>query len=47
MNRHGEANGIPYLGIEVRQDLIRDAAGVAEWAAILAPVIAETRDRLR
>jgi predicted N-formylglutamate amidohydrolase len=47
MNRHGEANGIAYLGLEVRQDLIGDGPGVGEWAAILAPVIAETRDRLR
>jgi predicted N-formylglutamate amidohydrolase len=41
MNRHAEANGIPYLGIEVRQDLIGDAAGVARWCAVLAPVIAQ------
>jgi len=41
MNRHGEGNGIAYLGIEVRQDLIADAEGVAHWAAVLAPVIAE------
>ena len=47
MNRHGEANGIAYLGIEVRQDLIGDADGVAKWCAILAPIIAATRDRLR
>jgi predicted N-formylglutamate amidohydrolase len=47
MNRHGEANGIAYLGLEVRQDLIDSAAGVAEWAATLAPVIAATRDLLR
>jgi predicted N-formylglutamate amidohydrolase len=46
MNLHGEANGIPYLGIEVRQDLIDGEAGVARWAAILAPIIAEVRDRL-
>lgn len=39
MNRHGERRGIPYLGIEVRQDLIDDAAGVAKWACILLPVI--------
>lgn len=39
MNRHGEANGIAYLGIEVRQDQIGDDAGVARWARILAPVI--------
>lgn len=46
MNRHGEAAGIAYLGIEVRQDLIRDAAGVAIWAEKLAPVIQATRDAL-
>lgn len=46
MNRHGEANGIAYLGIEVRQDLISDADGVARWAERLAPVIRATRDSL-
>lgn len=39
MNRHGEAGGIAYLGLEVRQDLIGDAAGVERWAGVLAPVI--------
>jgi predicted N-formylglutamate amidohydrolase len=38
MNRHGERNGIAYLGLEVRQDLIGDEAGVAEWAELLAPI---------
>lgn len=46
MDRHAEARGLPYLAIEVRQDLILDPAGVAEWAALLAPVIAEVRDAL-
>jgi predicted N-formylglutamate amidohydrolase len=46
MNRHGEGRGIAYLGLEVRQDLIADAAGIARWGAILASVIASTRDRL-
>jgi predicted N-formylglutamate amidohydrolase len=32
MNRHAEAEGRPYLGIEIRQDLIRDATGQIEWA---------------
>ena len=41
MNLHAEANHIPYLGIEVRQDLIGDGAGVAQWAGRLAPVIDE------
>ena len=42
MNRHGEANGIAYLGLEVRQDLIADAAGVARWCALLAPIVRST-----
>lgn len=39
MNRHAEANGIPYFGLEVRQDLIGDTAGQARWAALIAPVL--------
>lgn len=39
MNSHGEANGIAYLGIEMRQDHIDSAAGIERWAGILAPVI--------
>ncbi len=39
MNRHAEAQSIAYLGIEMRQDRIADPPGVAQWAAILAPVI--------
>ncbi|PXA86806.1 N-formylglutamate amidohydrolase, partial [Nostoc sp. 3335mG] len=45
MNRHAEATGIPYIGIEVRQDLIGDENGVALWADRLAPVIGATWDR--
>lgn len=36
MNRHAEANNIPYVGIEMRQDLVRDRAGQALFAARLA-----------
>lgn len=46
INRHAEANGLPYLNFEVRQDLIMEAEGVARWAAILAPVIAQTLEAL-
>lgn len=46
MNRHGEGTGTPYLGIEVRQDLISDDAGVAKWAGILRPVIAHCLDQI-
>ncbi len=42
MNRHAEANGIAYLGLEVRQDLIGDPAGVARWCDVLAPIVAAT-----
>jgi predicted N-formylglutamate amidohydrolase len=36
MNRHAEANDIPYVGIEMRQDLVGDAAGQALFAGRLA-----------
>lgn len=36
MNRHAEAEGRPYLGVEVRQDQIAHAQGQAEWAERLA-----------
>lgn len=32
MNRHCEADGRPYLGIEIRQDEIAHAAGQERWA---------------
>ncbi len=42
--RHAWSAGLPYAEIEVRQDLIGDAAGQAEWAALLADVLVEARD---
>ena len=36
MNRHAEGEGIPYVGIEMRQDLVGDAAGQALFAERLA-----------
>jgi predicted N-formylglutamate amidohydrolase len=38
MNRHAEAEGRPYLGIEVRQDQVADAAGQDLWAGRLARI---------
>ena len=38
MNRHAEAKGRPYCAIEIRNDLIRNEAGQARWAAIIADV---------
>lgn len=46
MNRHAEAGGIPYLGVEMRQDLVSDAAGQAHFADILGPVVLECMERL-
>ena len=36
MDRHAEANGIPYCTVEIRQDQIDTAAGQARWAVMLA-----------
>lgn len=38
MNRHAEAEGRPYLGIEVRQDQIATVEGQDRWAELLARV---------
>lgn len=46
MNRHAEANGIPYLGVEMRQDLVADEAGHRRFAEILGPIALECRNRL-
>ena len=36
---HGDGRGVPAALLEVRQDLIADAAGVQEWARRLVPVL--------
>ena len=38
MNRHAEAEGRPYLGVEIRQDQIGTAAGQAQWAERLVRI---------
>jgi predicted N-formylglutamate amidohydrolase len=38
MNRHAEAAGRPYLGVELRQDLTQAPADHARWAALLAKI---------
>ncbi len=37
--RHGTMNGLPHVLIEIRQDLIADAAAARAFAMRLAPVI--------
>jgi predicted N-formylglutamate amidohydrolase len=39
MNRHAEGDGIAYLGIEMRQDLIGDEEDIIIWAKRLVPVL--------
>ena len=45
-NVHAEGRGLPYVEIEIRQDLIRDAAGQAAWAARLARLLPPLLDGL-
>ena len=44
---HGEARGLMNTGIEIRQDLIGDQAGEAEWAERLGNIFAEIEITLR
>jgi predicted N-formylglutamate amidohydrolase len=44
MYRHGTARGLPHALIEVRNDLIADAAGQQAWAALLARCLADALD---
>lgn len=37
--KHGTLNGLPHVLIEIRQDLISDARGQAEWVARLARLV--------
>ena len=46
MNRHAEANDIPYVGIEMRQDLVDNSAGQERFAAILGEMAQYIKERL-
>ncbi|MDX1516037.1 MAG: N-formylglutamate amidohydrolase [Woeseiaceae bacterium] len=46
VDTHGEANGLPSVGIEIRQDLINDAAGVAKIGNIMHRIIDSIPDRV-
>lgn len=39
MDRHAEARGLPYLSIEIRQDLISTPEGVADWSERLSALL--------
>jgi predicted N-formylglutamate amidohydrolase len=42
--RHGTTRGLPHVLIEIRSDLIADAAGQRAWAALLARRLGEALD---
>lgn len=46
MNRHAEGNRIPYLGVEIRQDLVSDDAGQARFAEILSDICHKITEKL-
>jgi predicted N-formylglutamate amidohydrolase len=39
IDHHAESAGLPHVGIEVRQDLVRDSDGARKWAGILAEAL--------
>lgn len=47
MNRHAEARGRPYLGVELRQDLVQTSEDHARWAALLAEITQRVASALR
>ncbi len=47
MNRHAEAANRPYLGVELRQDLVQTPADHARWAALLAKIAQRVASTLR
>jgi predicted N-formylglutamate amidohydrolase len=47
MNRHAEAEGRAYLGIEIRQDLAQTPQDHARWAALLADIAQRVASALR
>ena len=39
LNRHAEAADIPYISVEIRNDLVRDDEGVAKWSRIIEEML--------
>lgn len=46
IDHHAETIGLPHVGIEIRQDLVADAAGVARIAAVMHDTIKSIPERL-
>ena len=46
VDHHAEAIGLPHVGIEIRQDLISDMAGVERMAAVMHRIIDKIPERI-
>ena len=46
VNHHGEDRALPYVELEIRQDLIAGEAGQAAWAGLLARVLPHALQQL-
>ena len=46
IDHHAESIGLPHVGIEVRQDLVDDLAGIETMAAIMQRIIAAIPERI-
>ena len=46
VDHHAEAPGLPHIGIEIRQDLINDAPGVARLGNIMHKIIESIPERI-
>ena len=44
VDHHAEGGGLPHVSIEIRQDLVDHADGVARWARILGDTLAQILD---
>jgi len=46
VDNHAEGPGLPHIGIEIRQDLVHDAAGVARLGKLMHKIIASIPERI-
>jgi len=46
IDHHAEATGLPHVGLEIRQDLIDDAKGVAQIAGVMHKIINDIPERI-
>ena len=46
IDHHAEKNGLPHIGIEIRQDMIDDEDGIEEIAALMHRIIASIPQRI-